>query len=639
MAALNLRVKAKMHRQLFILLSLLLCISTIAAQSIDFPVKNSPAEEAAAKRLEAERLLAARRANAQSLLINLAVDARHFTDDTLRARALARIADMLWESDRERSRSQFRAAWDAAETADMKSRERVLADIRQQRARNPQGGYSFASPPGLRREVLNLAARRDRALGEEFLSKYAEQKARETAEERRAGGEDATKQRLDLAQELANEGEIERALQYADPVLGSTNIQSVAFLARLRERHVGAADQRYAAMLSGAQSSSQSDANTVSLLASYIFTPRRYVVFLADGTSTGQLGGPGAPANVSAELRAAFFRVATTVFLRPLAGPPGRASDAQYLAVKRLLPLFEQFAPFEAVAALKAQLEVLSAVASDTARNRNDQFMHLGLDSGTTASDANRPTAPEPTNGPPDREHIFLERRERATTSIERDQINVQLALLMIDKDDRRAREYVDKIDDMELRNAVRAYIDASIAWKLVSTGDADRALELVKNGDLTHFQKSWLLSGSAHRTRRRDREQLMSLIDHAATEARRMETSDPDRPRAFFAIANAVFNIHRSSIWEAMTDAIKSANSADRFTGADGEIAFRLNVNGMNSSHQHSFPDFDVAGIFTRLANEDYDRAVELASGLENAAPRANATIAIAKAVLEEKK
>jgi len=87
------------------------------------------------------------------------------------------------------------------------------------------------------------------------------------------------------------------------------------------------------------------------------------------------------------------------------------------------------------------------------------------------------------------------------------------------------------------------------------------------------------------------------------------------------------------------MSDAIKAANSADKFTGADGEIAFRLNINGMNSFHQHSFPDFDVAGIFAKLANEDYDRAVELASGLQNAAPRSNATIAIARSVLEEKK
>jgi hypothetical protein len=209
----------------------------------------------------------------------------------------------------------------------------------------------------------------------------------------------------------------------------------------------------------------------------------------------------------------------------------------------------------------------------------------------------------------------------------------------MLDQDDRRARDYIDKIDDSELRNSTRAYIDASIAWKLMGRKDVDRALELVRTGELTHFQKAWLLSGTLRMIGNRDPEKLVSVIENAATEARRIETSDPDRPRALLAIANAVFNLNRPAIWELMNDAIKAANSADGFTGEDGIIAFRLNVKGANSGHSHSFPDFDVAGIFSRLANEDYDKSVELARGFQNQAPRANAVIAIAGSVLKEKK
>ena len=87
------------------------------------------------------------------------------------------------------------------------------------------------------------------------------------------------------------------------------------------------------------------------------------------------------------------------------------------------------------------------------------------------------------------------------------------------------------------------------------------------------------------------------------------------------------------------MNDAIKAANSADKFTGEDGEIAFRLDAKGISSSHQHKFSDFDVAGIFTKLANEDYEKTVELAREFQNEAPRANAVIAIARSVLKEKK
>src|SRR5215510_14755235 len=141
------------------------------------------AREKTAQELEAERLLKERRDHARSLLVSLAADARHFSDDTVRARSLARIADMLWENDRERSGSLFRSAWDAAESADVKGWKRMQEEIRQQQNGNPRGGYGVSPPPSLRREVLDLAARRDRALGEEFLKKFGDQKNSETGHE------------------------------------------------------------------------------------------------------------------------------------------------------------------------------------------------------------------------------------------------------------------------------------------------------------------------------------------------------------------------------------------------------------------------------------------------------------------------
>jgi hypothetical protein len=51
------------------------------------------------------------------------------------------------------------------------------------------------------------------------------------------------------------------------------------------------------------------------------------------------------------------------------------------------------------------------------------------------------------------------------------------------------------------------------------------------------------------------------------------------------------------------------------------------------------SAPDFNVTGIFAELAREDYERTVELVRGFEHEAPRASATIAIARTILEENK
>ena len=602
---------------------------TVAAQpkGANPPAAKLPADKAA-REAEAERLLKERRANAQSLLINLAADARNFTDATVRARAQARIADALWEADRERSRAMFRSAWDAAEVADAESKERVREDIRQQQVRTGRGGYVIASPPNLRLEVLEFAAKRDQRLGEELLAKYKDQKAREAADERNGrsnpfGADEATSQRFTLAKQLVAAGDIARALQFADPALGSINMQSVDFLSRLREKDPGAADQRYATLLGNAALNPQADANTVSLLSSYIFTPHLYVIFQDSGVSSSSMGA-GLPAAVSSDLRAAFFRAAAAILLRPLGDQSTAGSDGQYLGIKRMMPLFEQFAAAETTTALKAQLEGLAAVASNSARNRDDDWLHRGI---------------EPDKPAADREQALLDQLDHARTPAERDQLNLQLAQLMVDKDDRRARDYVDKIDDTELRDGARGYIDASIAWKLISKKDTDRALELARTGELTHSQKAWLLSQTAVLLGAKDRERALTVIQDAATEARRIETSDPDRPRAFFAIANAVMNLNHSGVWEIMDDAIKASNAAEKFTGEDGQVTFRLISKGMNAVHQHSFAEFDVTGIFAKLADEDYDKAVDLARGFQGEAPRANAVIAIARSVLDEKK
>jgi hypothetical protein len=163
-------------RSLLIFACVLISSATATAQSnnAQAAVKTKVGSDKPATDPEAERILKERRANAQSLLINLAADARNFNDQTLRARTMARIAGVLWEADHERARTMFRAAWDAAEIADKEGRERVQEDIRQQRNKTGGQGYAVASPPNIRREVLRLAAQRDRALGEELLGKYKE---------------------------------------------------------------------------------------------------------------------------------------------------------------------------------------------------------------------------------------------------------------------------------------------------------------------------------------------------------------------------------------------------------------------------------------------------------------------------------
>src|ERR1041385_9117504 len=129
---------------------------------------------------EAERVRKDRRTQAESMLISLAADAATYNDLTLRARTLARIADVLWGADAERARTLFRKAWDAAEVVDREELRRLEIDIRQEQAKGENA--AVAGPSNIVGELLRIAARRDRALGEEFLAKITVDKEHDSTE-------------------------------------------------------------------------------------------------------------------------------------------------------------------------------------------------------------------------------------------------------------------------------------------------------------------------------------------------------------------------------------------------------------------------------------------------------------------------
>jgi hypothetical protein len=270
-----------------------------AAPQTKKPAAAGTASKTRAAAGAADPLAAERRANAIALINALADESRGFRDQTLKARVQAQAADALWETDRERARALFRRAWDAAEAADAENARRG----EEQNRASGRSGTRGLNIPNLRGEVLRGAARRERALGEEFLGKMEEARKREAAELNNAsanlpagaqssaaataGGGKPTPpvrrdpeqvspdvaRRLRLAMQFLEDGDTERALQFAEPVLGGVNPSSVEFLVLLRERSQQEADRRYTALLSSVAASPNSDAGDILLLSSYVLTP------------------------------------------------------------------------------------------------------------------------------------------------------------------------------------------------------------------------------------------------------------------------------------------------------------------------------------------------------------------------------
>jgi hypothetical protein len=608
---------------LFLLASTLTAVAQPARSKQTDPVKPAAAPAKVAKDPDAERIARQRRSQARSLLIALSVDARTFRDQPLRARSLARIADALWTVDPEQARAMFRKAWEAAEVADQENERKLQEEVARQKAKTG-GAYALNLPPNLRREVLRLVARHDTALSEELLEKLKTQKQEATENVTRSS--DAANQRLEVARELLVSGDAERALQFAEPILGRVTMDAINFLSQAREVNPAAADARYAALLAQQVMNPQADANTVSLLSSYIFTPNLMITFSDSGTSSSQNGNKSEPAAVSPELRNAFFNTATGILLRP--SVPGQEQgtagiEGKYLVIKRLLPLFEQFAAPEQVQSLRTQFETLNAVVSEGARRRDDEWVRRGV---------------KPEASLEDREQQLLDRVDRAKTSAERDSLYIQLAHHSLGSG-LRARDFVSKIEDPELRKQFQPYIDGTLAITLTQKKQFEVLLELVSKGDLTHLLKAWVLSSAAKAFVKTDRQRALDAIEEAATEARRIDVSDADRPKALMAVANALSEIDPARAWDATFDAVKAANSAEDFTGEDGQIVLKFSSEHQSSVSDHGVAEFDVAGIFRVLADKDYERAVELAQGFQGEGPRAVATIAIARAVLEPKK
>jgi hypothetical protein len=612
------------------LLCLALGLSTVVhAQTTDSKEPVKTIKPKASSTAEVDVDLKERRSRARSLLVALSTDARNFSDPMLRARSLARIADALWQVDGEQARLLFRKAWDAAEVADQENDRKLQEEIKQVQARTG-GGYAVNTPPNIRREVLRLAARRDRPLGEEFLEKLKAQKV-ESASTAVPGPNrlsDSMSQRLSVALELMESGALERAIELADPALTVVSREGLNFLTYLRAKNPAAADTRYSALLAASANNPQADANTVSLLSSYIFTPHLYVTFTGGGVATSQSSNEIKPADVAPELRMAFYQAGASILLRPLPQPAqpesSAAADVKYLVIKRLLPLFEQSAPLEMIESLRGHLNALNTVVTDNTRRRDEDYVNKGV----------RPERPAA-----EREQALLDRIDRAKTSAERDSFYIQLANMAANKGDMRAREFASKVEDTEVRKQIVAYMDATLALNSVDKKLTDQALELVHKGELTPLMKTYVLTQTAKIIAKTDQTRALELVDEAATEARRLEVSDPALPRALFAVANAFKVIEAKRVWDATFDAVKAANSAEGFSGEDGDLVLKFSMKGSSSVRNSDIPEFDVEGIFKDLANQDYDRAVELARGFQGEGPRAVATIAIARAVLEPKK
>ena len=326
-------------------------------------------------------------------------------------------------------------------------------------------------------------------------------------------------------------------------------------------------------------------------------------------------------------MRAAYFRAAAAILLRPTPTPDQDFTSAGragwYMVIARLLPLFDQHAPDRA-AALRAKM---ASLAPDTPDGLRRPEANNALTRGLVPEDPNRNRLDE-----------TLRRLDNAKTAEDRDAVYVDAVFDAQRQKDPRVEEFLGKIEDADTRKQLRAFIDIEAARAAVNEKDIEALLRLARGGTLTSFQRVWALTEAARLVAKNEPGRAVELLDEAQTEAKeRIDPASKERVSALVAVATQLVEIDRARAWEVMLEVVKASNAAKEYTGEDGRLDTRFQSRNMTMRSSTSAQSFDLTDIFTRLAGQDMQRAADLARTFEGESPRAVATLAVARAVLNK--
>lgn len=287
--------------------------------------------------------------------------------------------------------------------------------------------------------------------------------------------------------------------------------------------------------------------------------------------------------------------------------------------IKRLLPLFEQYAPDSAVA-LRSQLTALAEQGSRSLVDAEEDFLRQGIERDSNAGNLI------------DR----LEERVRgAKSEQERDGIYSDMAAALATRGDLKAQEIADKIENSYRREMTRQYVDLSLFGFAIARKDVATAARLARLESLNHVQRTWAFTQIGRLLLKSDRTRGLEILEEALAEARRIDADDSNRAHVMIDIANQFLTTDSVRAWEVAAEAVKAGNAVETFSGDDSVLTISLIVS--SGLKLIELDTCNLAAFVSLLAKLDFTRANDLAKSFKYDAPRAVATLAIARAALEK--
>ena len=522
----------------------------------------------------------------------------------------AQSANLLWNFDRVFARNVFLKAWASAEVADHEAGEKQ---------EHTDGSSSTTGQlRDARREVISTAWQKDPALGQELLAKmvkHDEQGDEETANNsaRPPVNELSTAdlERLNIATQLLNNGDVTQAIKFAADVLNRVAIPSLRFLSQLRERNPAAADELYVSLLARVATDPAADANTVSLMSSYVLSPNVYVTVANNGSQRRvEFRGEAPPIEVSAAVRLMFLNTAAQLLLRPTSDPTAQLRS--YLVAIQLLPVYGRFNP-ELAKQIDLRIRELSSLVPDNWRYY--ESFHYSSD----------PAANESAQD-------MLERVRLVTNLNRKYQLYIRAAILAAEHGDHIATQAVDEIDSGELREQVRPYVFMLLARNALLKKDLEGALEFGRNDALSPVERVWIYTQAVDLMKSNA---AIDLLLQALAIARRIDAADPNKARALTAIASQLRRRNHQLADPYLIEAVVAANKADSFDAEDALLTIQLETVVGDWSTTYEAKNFCLKNLFRELAKDDFLQAINISENLESKEVRSVATLAIAEIVL----
>jgi hypothetical protein len=324
-------------------------------------------------------------------------------------------------------------------------------------------------------DIIATVSGKNRTLGEEFLQTL--ETVNQELQANTAQGHNNSVRR-ELAQRALAQGDAQRALELAGIQLNIVNAQNLIFLSKLRGVDASLADAHYATLLNSAANNPLADANTISILASYLFTPNLIVQCNRQGShSVGQIGPKLPPPSVEKQLYDVFFIVAAQVLLRPLADNENNTTAGvagTWFISKRLLPLFQRHAPSLATQ-IATQINALTPRVEPKMQNLALDYIRSGLSEPTASGgqeiSSNNNITPE---------EVAEKQLDEALALAEQGQAEALSLLEQIEADD---------------LDSARTYIFYLLIKNRIAARKPEEALSFLQESNLTGLVKVWGLS------------------------------------------------------------------------------------------------------------------------------------------------